>query len=110
LEAVRKASTAELAAVPGIGSAAAHHIRAFFRTPSTRAVLDALERHGVAPVPPAARRSGALAGRTVVFTGTLDAMTRAAAERLVEESGGRAGRSVTHETDLVVAGRDPGSK
>jgi len=109
LEAVRKASTAELAAVPGVGAAAAHHIRAFFRTPGTRAVLNALERHGVAPVPPA-RRSGALAGRTVVFTGTLDAMTRAAAERLVEESGGRAARTVTRETDLVVAGRNPGSK
>jgi DNA ligase (NAD+) len=110
LEAVRKASTAELAAVPGVGAAAAQHIRAFFRTPSTRAVLDALERHGVKAAPPAARRSGALAGRTVVFTGTLEAMPRAAAERLVEAAGGRAGRTVTRDTDFVVAGRNPGSK
>lgn len=47
LEAVRSASVKELAAAPGVGRAAAGQIAGFFRTPSARAVLDALKRHGL---------------------------------------------------------------
>jgi DNA ligase (NAD+) len=51
-----------------------------------------------------------LAGTTVVFTGALEGMTRERAERLVEELGGHASRTVTRNTDLVVAGSAAGSK
>jgi DNA ligase (NAD+) len=110
LAAVRQASSDELAATAGIGAAAAPQIAAFFRTASTRAVLDALERHGVTTATSQARRAGPLAGKTVVFTGTLDAMTRRDAERLVDRLGGRAGGTIGRHTHLVVAGRAPGAK
>lgn len=110
LAAIRQVSADELASVPGVGEVVARQIAAFFRNRNTHAVLDALTRHGVTAQPRPARRSGPLAGKAVVFTGTLDTMTRSAAERLVEEAGGRPGHTVTRQTDLVVAGRDPGEK
>jgi DNA ligase (NAD+) len=51
-----------------------------------------------------------LTGQSVVFTGALDTMTRADAERLVERQGGRATRTVTRATNLMVAGSAPGAK
>jgi DNA ligase (NAD+) len=110
LDAIRTASLEQLAATPGVGRAAAKQIAAFFRTPSTRAVLDALRRHGLTVLPMRLRRLGRLVGKTVVFTGALEGMTRDRAERLVHELGGRAARTVSHTTDLIVVGATPGAK
>jgi DNA ligase (NAD+) len=110
-DAVRRASVEQLAATPAVGRAAAEQIATFFRTPSVRAVLDALERHGLTVLPmEGRRRPGPLAGKTVVFTGALEGLTRNRAERLVEDLGGHAARTVTRNTDLVVAGSAAGSK
>ena len=49
-------------------------------------------------------------GKVVVLTGTLQAMTRDQARQLIESSGGRVTGSVSSNTDLVVAGENPGSK
>jgi DNA ligase (NAD+) len=46
----------------------------------------------------------------VVFTGGLESMTRQEAEDLAQTRGARTARSVSRQTDLVVAGSDPGSK
>jgi DNA ligase (NAD+) len=110
LEAIRAASTEQLAVTPAVGRAAARQIATFFRTPGTRAVLDALKRHGLIVLPMRGGRSGPLAGKTVVFTGALTAMTRDRAERLVEALGGHAARTVTRNTDWVIAGALPGTK
>ena len=64
---------------------------------------------------PTARRKsgaqpGALAGKTVVVTGTLEGLTRSQAEQAVHDAGGRAASSVSKNTDFVVVGTDPGSK
>lgn len=53
---------------------------------------------------------GPFAGKTVVFTGSFTTITRAGAEALVRGLGGRTATSVGDETDLVVAGSEPGSK
>jgi DNA ligase (NAD+) len=93
-----------------VGEVAAREIAAFLRQPSSQAVIDGLLRHGVTVVPHRPRTEAPLAGRSVVFTGALETMTRAEAERLVERSGGRPMHTVTRGTDLVVAGSGAGSK
>ena len=110
LAAIRRADASHLAATPDVGPATAREIAEFFKRSSSQAVIDALLRHGVTIVPHRAHADGALAGQSVVFTGTLDTMTRAEAERLVAQHGGRPMRAVTRTTSLVVAGSAPGSK
>jgi DNA ligase (NAD+) len=110
LAAIRRATEAQLAATPEVGAAAAHQIVGFFTRPSSQEVIDALLRHGVAIVAQRARAAGTLSGQSVVFTGAFDTMTRADAERFVEQRGGRPMRTVTRVTSLVVAGAAPGSK
>jgi DNA ligase (NAD+) len=110
LAAIRRAGVAQLAATPDVGPAAGHQIAEFFRRPSSQAVIDALLRHGVTCVCQRAQTDRALAGQSVVFTGTLDTMTRAEAEQRVVNHGGRPMRIVTRATSLVVAGSAPGSK
>jgi DNA ligase (NAD+) len=110
LTAIRRASERRLAATPGVGPAAARHIVEFFERPASRAVIGALMGQGVTIVPNREPARGPLAGRSVVFTGALDTMTHAEAERRVEGCGGRATRTVTRATNLVVAGSAPGAK
>ncbi|MCK4755742.1 NAD-dependent DNA ligase LigA, partial [candidate division WOR-3 bacterium] len=51
-----------------------------------------------------------LKGKTFVFTGELDSMTRQEAQSKIRKLGGHPSSSVSKKTDFVVAGRDPGSK
>ena len=55
-------------------------------------------------------RGTALAGKTLVLTGTLANHTRDEAKKLIEDAGGRVSGSVSKKTDYVVAGSDAGSK
>jgi DNA ligase (NAD+) len=112
LEALAAASEEELAAVSGVGPQIAASVARFFRQDETKSVLEKLARAGVAPhpthTPPPA--DGAFAGKSFVFTGTLTAMTRAAAEEAVRARGGSASGSVSKSTSYVVAGESAGSK
>jgi DNA ligase (NAD+) len=110
LEKIEQASEEDLMAVAGIGDAVARAIATFLSVPETRRIIDRCLEAGVQPVPPERPAvGGVLAGKTVVFTGTLN-MPRAEAEALVRRHGGRATGSVSKNTDYLVAGEDAGSK
>ncbi len=82
----------------------------FFAEPHNVAVVDDLLEE-VAPQPlEAVDTSSAVAGKTVVFTGTLERMTRPEAKAQAERLGAKVAGSVSKKTDYVVAGADAGSK
>ena len=115
LTALAEASAEELEAVEEVGPTIAASVRAFFAASGNREQIDRLRAAGVDPVeeaPPAADAAApaALAGKTFVLTGTLEAMTRTEAKARIEALGGRVAESVSRNTDYVVAGESPGSK
>ena len=110
-ERVRGATVEQLVEVPDVGDVVAGSIRAFFDEERNSAVLDRLLAAGVAPPPEeAAKTDGVFAGKTVVFTGNLETMTRDEAQEIVRRLGGKAAGSVSKKTHLVVAGPGAGSK
>ena len=111
VEKIGQAGQEELMAVSGIGEAVAAAISTFFAQEDNRDIVKRLlVEAGVEPVPPERPAvGGALAGKTVVFTGALK-MPRAEAEGLVRQHGGRATSTVSKNTSYLVAGEDAGSK
>jgi DNA ligase (NAD+) len=112
-EVLRNVSVEELQAIEGIGAVVAESIKEYFARPEEQEFLDKLVRAGIAPVMPDARpaaAAGPFAGKTVVFTGTLEHRSREDAEALVRSLGGKITGSVSAKTDLVVAGPGAGSK
>jgi DNA ligase (NAD+) len=110
LERIESASEDVLRAAPEIGPAVARAVAEFFRRPFNRRVIDLCRRRGLRVATRGAPRPGPLAGKTVVFTGGLESMTREEAEARARASGAHTARTVSAGTDLVVAGREPGSK
>jgi DNA ligase (NAD+) len=106
------AGAEELEHVEGVGSEVAREISAWFADPASRELLARLESGGVVPqaLEAPAPGSGPLAGKSVVFTGTLEGMTRAEAKRLVESAGGRVLSAIGARTDFLVVGAGGGSK
>jgi DNA ligase (NAD+) len=112
LAALSAASEEQLLDIEGIGTEMAASIRSWFEDTRNRALLERLIAGGVEIVAPAPRRggTGALAGKTVVFTGTLETLSRREAKALAEELGARVASSVSASTSFLVAGADAGSK
>ena len=100
----------ELLSIDGIGPKVADAIVAFFAEPKNKEALRALlEQVEVRPVEAPAATS-AIAGKAIVFTGTLEKMTRNEAKARAESLGARVSGSVSAKTDIVVAGPGAGSK
>jgi len=101
-----------LGSILGIGPAIAEELVDFFAEPRNLETLDALTAivtvQDVAPAESAA--DSAIAGKVVVFTGTLETMTRPEAKARAEALGAKVTDSVSKKTDLVVVGADAGSK
>ncbi|MGJ3647532.1 NAD-dependent DNA ligase LigA [Sphingomonas sp. GlSt437] len=104
------AALADLTAVEGIGPVVAHALVAFFAETHNRdAWADLLSE--VRPEPYVSNvRASAVSGKTVVFTGTLETMSRDEAKAQAEALGAKVSGSVSAKTDLVVAGPGAGSK
>jgi DNA ligase (NAD+) len=115
--AVKKAAKAapgedylELARIDGVGPVAAGHLVDFFAEKHNRAALERLLKQ-VTPKPePRVATSSKVAGLTIVFTGTLEQMTRDEAKARAVALGAKVAGSVSKKTDLVVAGPGAGSK
>jgi DNA ligase (NAD+) len=113
IEATTIGSDARLAlgSIVVIGETIAEELTDFFAEPRNLAVLDELTAElTVEDEAPAAGAGGALAGKIIVFTGTLETMTRPEAKARAEALGARVTDSVSKKTDLVVVGADAGSK
>ena len=101
---------AELTSIDGIGPVVADAIVQFFAEPHNIETLDALVAE-VSPAPMEALAGDSpVAGKTVVFTGTLERITRDEAKAMAERLGAKVAGSVSAKTDLVVAGLKAGSK
>jgi len=110
-DALLDASAGEIAEVPGVGEKMAHSIRAQLEEPRMRELIAELCRVGLRcqeDGPPPAE--GPLAGRTLVLTGTLPALSREQATERIMAAGGRVIGSVSRKTDYVIAGESAGSK
>jgi len=94
-----------------IGPQVAGSIVNFFAAEKNRSLLADLTALGIAPPSENRQPTGnLLAGKTIVFTGSLERFTRKEGEDLVVQQGGRASGSVSGKTDYVVAGPGAGSK
>lgn len=100
-----------LCEIDGIGINMADDLTAFFTEPHNREVIENLEaRLDVEDAEQPDTSSSAVAGKTVVFTGSLETMSRAEAKASAESLGAKVSGSVSKKTDYVVIGADPGSK
>ncbi len=101
----------QLLSIDGVGPTLARSLAEFFAEPHNRAPLDRLlaETEVLDVAPPAAEDSP-VAGKVVVFTGTLEKMTRAEAKARAEALGAKVSGSVSAKTDILVAGPGAGSK
>jgi DNA ligase (NAD+) len=99
-----------LGSILGIGPAIAEELAEFFAEPRNLAVLDQLAALLEIEAPASAASSTSLAGKTIVFTGSLESMTRPEAKARAEALGARVTDTVSKKTDFVVLGADSGSK
>jgi DNA ligase (NAD+) len=111
MESVLAASIEDLCALDGIGENMADEIIQFFAVPDNRSIINALMKHiAVESVVAVAPSDSVFSGKTVVFTGTLEKLSRAEAKAQAERLGAHVSGSVSKKTDFVVVGADAGKK
>lgn len=112
LEALMQADLQRVQQAPDVGPVIAARVVEFFADPANRDVVQRLQAAGVNwPAPRVIETAGApLAGLTFVLTGTLETMSREAAEDALRALGAKASGSVSSKTSYLIAGRDAGSK
>ncbi len=103
--------TAKLVAIDGIGGNMAQDIVEFFGEEHNLRVIEQLQKYvEVENYVTEEITDSPLSGKTVVFTGTLEKLTRAEAKALAQKMGAHVAGSVSAHTDFVVVGEDAGSK
>ncbi len=112
MEALASATQEELTDIYTIGSVVAESVYSWFRDEENLSLVAKLREAGVRMREDVVRPAGDLpwTGQEIVLTGRLAELSRPQAEEIVRSLGGKAGRSVTKKTTLVVAGAEAGSK
>lgn len=116
LDRLMKADVEELTAIPEVGEKMADAVVTYFHQPEVLELIQELKEAGVnmeykGPKPVSGDQSSSyFAGKTIVLTGKLEALTRNEAKEKIEALGGKVSGSVSKKTDLVIAGADAGSK
>ncbi|MEO0910786.1 MAG: helix-hairpin-helix domain-containing protein, partial [Pseudomonadota bacterium] len=100
----------DLLAIDGIGETVANALKEFFSEPRNLDVWNRLLEQVSPQEVEQASTDSPVAGKTVVFTGSLEQMTRDEAKAMAERLGAKVSGSVSKKTDLVVAGPGAGSK
>jgi DNA ligase (NAD+) len=111
VDALIAATPEQIAETPGVGEKMAQLISSQLRDERMRRLISELRELGLSfsesgPAP----SEGPLAGRTLVLTGTLPALSREQATERITAAGGRVTGSVSSKTDFLLAGESPGSK
>jgi len=107
----RDAAVVAAVETPNIGPEVANALLDFFEEPHNREVLAALEAAGVHPADLVwETKESPVTGKTLVFTGTLETLSRDEAKAQAEALGAKVAGSVSAKTDLVIAGPGAGSK
>ena len=109
IESLRSATEDDLRRVEGVGPNMAGEVVRYFQGPGG-ALVEKMLAVGIEPQAVEAVGDGPFTGKTFVFTGTLETMSRPDAEAIVRKLGGKAVGSVSAKTDYVVAGPGAGSK
>ena len=100
----------EMTSIDGVGPSVVEALGNFFHEPHNVAVWDDLLEEVSPPPYVVETTASAVTGKTVVFTGKLETMSRDEAKAQAERLGAKAAGSVSAKTDLVVAGPGAGSK
>jgi len=101
---------AEMDALDQIGETVIESVKAYFSESHNRGIVERLTKEVKILDAEKPKTDSAIAGKTVVFTGSLEKMTREEAKAMAERLGAKAAGSVSKKTDFVVAGPGAGSK
>jgi DNA ligase (NAD+) len=101
---------AEMDALDQIGETVIEAVKAYFGESHNRGIVERLTKHLTIEDAETPKTDSKVAGKTVVFTGSLERMTRDEAKAMAERYGAKVSGSVSKKTDLVVAGPGAGSK
>lgn len=107
---LEKINYEQLLSIDGIGEKVASQTMLFFDDPFNLELIQNLQKHITVQDYIVEEIDSKLFGKTIVFTGTLEKMTRSEAKAKAEKLGGKVASSVSAKTDFVVAGSDAGSK
>ena len=111
LDNLMQSSLQELQAVPDVGVVVSQSVYDFFHDPAARQQIELLRQNGLNFIQPEKQISSrVLEGKTVVFTGEMQGITRTEAELLARQHGAKTSGSVSAKTSFVVAAKAAGSK
>lgn len=111
LEELSNVSLEQLTEVDGIGPKIAKSVVDFFKLQSTHKMIEKISKAGIKQIAKTMSvKDSKIIGKTFVITGTLESIGRSKAEEIIKNLGGRAGSSISKNTDFLVVGSEPGSK